>query len=139
VQNCPAQALQLATEATLSAMARQRRLRTARLDARPWHAHPGDMPLRKLAQKSARWRPPRSEADKRAAAIRKRDFAEIVLPFNAGQAQQASERCLQCGEHSICEWTCPLHNHIPQWIERVQAGISTPPWRCPIKPTACRR
>ena len=66
--------------------------------------------------------PPRSEADKRAAAIRKRDFAEIVLPFNAGQAQQASERCLQCGEHSICEWTCPLHNHIPQWIERVQAG-----------------
>ncbi|HAT1617533.1 TPA: 4Fe-4S dicluster domain-containing protein, partial [Raoultella ornithinolytica] len=36
VQNCPAQALQLATEATLSAMAKQRRLRTARMDARPW-------------------------------------------------------------------------------------------------------
>ena len=124
VQNCPAQALQLATEATLSAMAKQRRLRTARMDARPWHAQPGDMALpsagAKVSQMAAT--PLRSEADKRAAAIRKKDFAEIVLPFNAGQAQQASERCLQCGEHSICEWTCPLHNHIPQWIERLQAG-----------------
>jgi Fe-S-cluster-containing hydrogenase component 2 len=62
VQNCPAQALQLATEATLSAMAKQRRLRTARMDARPWHAHPGDMALPALAQKSARWRQRRRAA-----------------------------------------------------------------------------
>ncbi|VFS29554.1 Glutamate synthase [NADPH] small chain [Serratia liquefaciens] len=42
-------------------------------------------------------------------------------------------------EHSICEWTCPLHNHIPQWIELVKAGISPPRSRFPIRPTACRR
>ena len=80
MQNCPAQALQLATEATLSAMARQRRLRTARMDARPWHAHPGDMALPAADAKARQMAatPPRSEADKRAAAIRKRDFAEIA-------------------------------------------------------------
>ncbi|SUG65052.1 putative oxidoreductase [Salmonella enterica subsp. enterica] len=47
---------------------------------------------------------------------------EIYLPFRAAQAEREASRCLTCGEHSICEWTCPLHNHIPQWIELVKAG-----------------
>ncbi|MCS5792761.1 hypothetical protein LNP59_09220 [Klebsiella pneumoniae subsp. pneumoniae] len=47
---------------------------------------------------------------------------EIYQPFTPQQAQQQAARCLTCGEHSICEWTCPLHNHIPQWIELVKAG-----------------
>ncbi|TCW18094.1 glutamate synthase small subunit-like protein [Raoultella sp. BIGb0138] len=124
VQHCPAQALQLATEETLSTMTKQRRLRAARLDAQPWHAYPdarasaggGD----KASQMAAT--PPRGEAEKRTAAQRKTDFAEIYLPFNPDRAHQETQRCLQCGEHSICEWTCPLHNHIPQWIERARAG-----------------
>lgn len=33
-----------------------------------------------------------------------------------------ASRCLTCGEYSIFEWTCPLHNHIPQWIELGKAG-----------------
>ena len=45
-----------------------------------------------------------------------------ISRFTLQQAQQQDARCLTCGEHSICEWTCPLHNHIPQWIERIKAG-----------------
>lgn len=65
---------------------------------------------------------PRGEPDKLAAEVRKSHFEEIYQPFTPQQAQQQAARCLTCGEHSICEWTCPLHNHIPQWIELVKAG-----------------
>ena len=127
VQNCPAQALQLAGEETLLSLAKRRRLRAASLDARPWHRHSADLRLSepgdKVEQMAAT--PPRAEADKLAAAQRKTHFSEIYLPLRAAQAQQEARRCLKCGEHSICEWTCPLHNHIPQWIERVKAGDLT--------------
>ncbi|TGB77450.1 oxidoreductase FeS-binding subunit, partial [Salmonella enterica subsp. enterica serovar Enteritidis] len=66
--------------------------------------------------------PPRGEPDKLAIEARKTTFEEIYLPFRAAQAEREAARCLTCGEHSICEWTCPLHNHIPQWIELVKAG-----------------
>ncbi len=68
--------------------------------------------------------PPRGEPEVVRATLR------IHQPFTPQQAQQAA-RCLTCGEHSICEWTCPLHNHIPQWIELVKAGISPPRSRFP--------
>ena len=118
VQNCPAGALELATDSTLMNLAKQRRQRAARL------GHPGapmaSCSAGKVAQMAAT--PPRGEPDKLSAAARKANFAEIYLPFSAGQANHEAERCLKCGEHSICEWTCPLHNHIPQWIERVKEG-----------------
>lgn len=66
--------------------------------------------------------PPRGEPDKLAAEARKSHFEEIYQPFTPTQARQQAARCLKCGEHSICEWTCPLHNHIPQWVELVKAG-----------------
>lgn len=40
----------------------------------------------------------------------------------ARQAQCEASRCLKCGEHSICEWTCLLHNHSPV-IERSGGDI----------------
>ncbi|MCZ5238379.1 oxidoreductase FeS-binding subunit, partial [Escherichia coli] len=55
--------------------------------------------------------PPRGEPDKLAIEARKTTFEEIYLPFRAAQAEREASRCLTCGEHSICEWTCPLHNH----------------------------
>jgi len=64
----------------------------------------------------------RGEPDKLPLAARKCGFDEIYLPFRADQAQREAQRCLSCGEHSICEWTCPLHNHIPQWVARVKEG-----------------
>lgn len=123
VENCPADALQLVTDAALSGMAKSRRLRTARQEQQPWHASTAaqEMPvMSKVEQMQAT--PARGEPDKLAIEARKTGFDEIYLPFRADQAQREASRCLKCGEHSVCEWTCPLHNHIPQWIELVKAG-----------------
>ena len=110
----------------LADLAKARRLRAASQEAQPWHSMAALVPAfndRKVKQmlKTS----PRGEPDKLARAARKTGFAEIYLPFRADQAQREAERCLKCGEHSVCEWTCPLHNHIPQWIERVKAGDIT--------------
>ncbi|EZJ97209.1 glutamate synthase, small subunit domain protein [Escherichia coli 1-250-04_S1_C3] len=123
VENCPADALQLVTDAALSGMAKSRRLRTARQEHQPWHASTAaqEMPvMSKVEQMQAT--PARGEPDKLAIEARKTGFDEIYLPFRVDQAQREASRCLKCGEHSVCEWTCPLHNHIPQWIELVKAG-----------------
>lgn len=123
VENCPADALQLVTEGSLARLAKARRLRTARQEIQPWHAETGGQTspgISKIEQMRAT--PARGEPDKLAIDARKTGFDEIYLPFRSAQAKQEASRCLKCGEHSICEWTCPLHNHIPQWIERVTAG-----------------
>ncbi|MEO3739480.1 formate-dependent uric acid utilization protein AegA [Kosakonia sp. WA-90] len=122
-QNCPANALQLVNGDALSEISKARRLRAASHEAQPWHSVAALVPAfddRKVRQ--MRKTPPRGEPDKLPVAARKTGFDEIYLPFHADQAHREAERCLTCGEHSVCEWTCPLHNHIPQWIERVKAG-----------------
>lgn len=123
VENCPADALQLMTSQQLTDIAKNRRLQTACREAQPWHsdsrAVAPEVKRSKVEQMAQT--PTRGEADKLNIEARKTGFAEIYLPLKEAQAQQASSRCLTCGEHSICEWTCPLHNHIPQWIERVNA------------------
>ena len=124
VENCPADALQLMTSQQLTDIAKNRRLQTACREAQPWHsdsrAVAPEVKRSKVEQMAQT--PTRGEADKLNIEARKTGFAEIYLPLKEAQAHQASSRCLTCGEHSICEWTCPLHNHIPQWIERVKAG-----------------
>lgn len=120
VQNCPADALHMMTSERLSGLAKARRLNAARRETQHW-PESQSVPVRsKRDQMNAT--PPRGEPDKLDIAARKTGFAEIYLPFSNTQAQQEAARCLTCGEHSICEWTCPLHNHIPQWIERVKQG-----------------
>lgn len=123
MENCPADALQLVTEDSLTRLAKTRRLRTARQEIRPWHTvdtqHSGTASSKVERMQAT---PPRGEPDKLAIEARKTTFEEIYLPFRAAQAEREASRCLTCGEHSICEWTCPLHNHIPQWIELVKAG-----------------
>ena len=126
IENCPADVLSLATPAALENLAKSRRQRTACLEAQPWHGAEAvsvDAPRTKMQQMQTT--PPRGEPDKLAGAERVGHFNEIYLPFRAEQAAREVSRCLKCGEHSICEWTCPLHNHIPQWIERLNAGDIT--------------
>ena len=122
IENCPADVLTLATPGVLDNLAKSRRLRTARLEAQPWHSEAvqRQTPPTKMQQMQAL--PPRGEPDKLSPEARACHFNEIYLPFRAEQAHREASRCLKCGEHSICEWTCPLHNHIPQWIERVKEG-----------------
>jgi len=122
VENCPADALTLVTPDVLHRLAKARRLRAACQEAQPWHseATPVASPHTKIQQMHALTA--RGEPDKLSPQARADNFDEIYLPFRAEQAHREAARCLKCGEHSICEWTCPLHNHIPQWIERVKAG-----------------
>ncbi len=124
VENCPAQALTLADDETLTALAKQRRLRSACQEVQPWQRGTPTCSQPNVGAKVRQMAmtPPRGEPDKLAAEARKSHFEEIYQPFTPAQAQQQAARCLTCGEHSICEWTCPLHNHIPQWVELVKAG-----------------
>ncbi len=119
IDNCPSGALKLVTPDTLAALSRARRLQTANRE-HGGGALPAFKRNEKVQQMAAT--PVRQEATKLDAERRKACFDEIYLTYNAEQAHNASTRCLTCGEHSICEWSCPLHNHIPQWIELIKAG-----------------
>ena len=50
-----------------------------------------------------------------------RDFNEVYGQFNAGEASSQSSRCIDCG-NPYCEWKCPVHNYIPNWLELVEKG-----------------
>lgn len=122
VANCPADALTLVKPATLNQLARARQQRTARHEAQPWQTGATAIP-REIGKRERMFAlAARGEPDKLTPEARAGNFDEIYLPFRPAQAQREADRCLTCGEHSVCEWTCPLHNHIPQWIERVKAG-----------------
>lgn len=52
---------------------------------------------------------------------RRENFIEIYEPFSEIQASQQSHRCLDCG-NPYCEWKCPVHNYIPNWLKLVHEG-----------------
>jgi len=59
--------------------------------------------------------------DKRDAAARARDFAEISERYATTHAEEQSSRCSQCGV-PYCSNHCPLHNHIPDWLRLTAEG-----------------
>ena len=63
----------------------------------------------------------RREGEKTAAEVRKVEFREIYAPFDASQAAEQAGRCLACG-NPYCEWQCPVHNYIPNWLKLVNEG-----------------
>ncbi|WP_413113008.1 FAD-dependent oxidoreductase [Thaumasiovibrio sp. DFM-14] len=63
----------------------------------------------------------RIEPSKKKLKSRKSEFIEIYDPFTDQQAQAQSDRCLGCG-NPYCEWKCPVHNHIPQWLKLANEG-----------------
>lgn len=124
VEQCPSNALSVVGGDLLQNLARSRRTGSASREA---HAFHGGLALRRAPDAGEKVRqmaatPPRGEPDKLPLAQRKIGFDEIYLPFSPQQAGDQADRCLRCGDHSICEWACPLHNHIPQWIELVKQG-----------------
>ena len=52
---------------------------------------------------------------------RKINFVEIYGDFNQAEASSQSHRCLDCG-NPYCEWKCPVHNYIPDWLKLVNEG-----------------
>ena len=52
---------------------------------------------------------------------RKGQFTEIYQPFSNQDAGAQAHRCLSCG-NPYCSWKCPVHNHIPNWLELISQG-----------------
>ena len=52
---------------------------------------------------------------------RKIEFVEIYGEYNQVQASNQAHRCLDCG-NPYCEWKCPVHNYIPDWLKLVNEG-----------------
>lgn len=63
----------------------------------------------------------RIDPPKKSIEQRKIDFVEIYQPMSADQSAGQADRCLDCG-NPYCEWKCPVHNYIPQWLELVSEG-----------------
>ena len=59
--------------------------------------------------------------DKREAARRRRDFAEIYADYDPALAAEQSARCSQCGI-PFCQIHCPVHNNIPDWLKLTAEG-----------------
>ena len=64
---------------------------------------------------------PRKDPDKVPAQERNKEFKEIYGEYEASQAASQAERCLSCG-NPYCEWKCPVHNYIPNWLKLVSEG-----------------
>jgi len=64
---------------------------------------------------------PRKEPDKLPVEVRTREFREIYSQYSAEAAAAQAARCLGCGS-PFCEWKCPVHNYIPNWLALVNDG-----------------
>ncbi len=58
---------------------------------------------------------------KRSAEARTGDYHEIYAEFAASKAAEQASRCSQCGV-PYCQNHCPLHNNIPDWLNRTATG-----------------
>ena len=52
---------------------------------------------------------------------RTKEFVEIYQPTETKDACNQAHRCLDCG-NPYCEWKCPVHNYIPNWLKLLSDG-----------------
>ena len=64
---------------------------------------------------------PRRDPQKEPAEARIQHFGEIYGDYDAADAAQQAGRCLSCG-NPYCEWKCPVHNYIPNWLALIEEG-----------------
>ena len=64
---------------------------------------------------------PRHDPEKLPIEVRKTEFREIYTQFEQVGAKQQAGRCLSCG-NPFCEWKCPVHNYIPNWLKLLNEG-----------------
>ena len=63
----------------------------------------------------------RQDPHKKSMETRTEDFVEIYDPYTQQEVAQQSHRCLECG-NPYCEWKCPVHNFIPNWLKLLAEG-----------------
>jgi glutamate synthase (NADPH/NADH) small chain len=64
---------------------------------------------------------PRQSPEKTPAGERTQQYNEIYGDYNDEQAAAQADRCLSCG-NPYCEWKCPVHNYIPNWLKLISEG-----------------
>src|SRR6202000_3148520 len=64
---------------------------------------------------------PRKDPDKLAGEARTKQFKDIYSRYSAESAAQQAGRCISCG-NPFCEWKCPVHNYIPNWLALINDG-----------------
>jgi glutamate synthase (NADPH/NADH) small chain len=64
---------------------------------------------------------PRKDPEKEAAEGRVQHFGEIYGSYDGADAGAQAGRCLACG-NPYCEWKCPVHNYIPNWLALIEEG-----------------
>jgi len=64
---------------------------------------------------------PRAMPKEVPVAVRVSNYAEIYGEFDAAESKAQASRCIDCG-NPYCEWKCPVHNYIPNWLKLVQDG-----------------
>ncbi len=63
----------------------------------------------------------RVDPAKRPLQERRIEFVEIQHSMDQSQVSGQADRCIDCG-NPYCEWKCPVHNYIPQWLELAAEG-----------------
>ena len=64
---------------------------------------------------------PRVDPDKTSVAVRIYTWDEIYGHYDAKTVSEQAGRCLGCG-NPYCEWKCPVHNYIPNWLKLIEQG-----------------
>jgi glutamate synthase (NADPH/NADH) small chain len=64
---------------------------------------------------------PRTDPRKISVDVRVYEFKEIYEQFEPDSAAHQAGRCLACG-NPYCEWKCPVHNYIPNWLKLIAEG-----------------
>ncbi|ALG66967.1 FAD-dependent oxidoreductase [Beggiatoa leptomitoformis] len=64
---------------------------------------------------------PRLDPEKTESRVRIHTWNEIYGQFDSADAGNQAGRCLECG-NPYCEWKCPVHNYIPNWLKLVREG-----------------
>ncbi|MEG1211057.1 MAG: FAD-dependent oxidoreductase [Leclercia sp.] len=112
VTHCPTGALRLMDEANVQQHQRERQIRSAA----------GQPAYRQPVRETFIQNPPRKGAEKIPAQVRSQHFDEIYQGLSDEAAKYESLRCLYCDQKANCNWTCPLHNHIPDFLRLASEG-----------------
>lgn len=64
---------------------------------------------------------PRQDPEKAPARMRIYGWDEIYGHYDERKAGEQAGRCLACG-NPYCEWKCPVHNYIPNWLKLIEEG-----------------
>jgi glutamate synthase (NADPH/NADH) small chain len=64
---------------------------------------------------------PRRDPGKQTPEERVVHYEEIYGQYDGASAAAQAGRCIDCG-NPYCEWKCPVHNYIPNWLKLIENG-----------------